>query len=154
MVVVKGIRGCQQQLGQRNKTKGHRRKTERELGGDDDHVYYYYNNMTVILDPGLPGTRYFLSAKNYDGLFTYGNLVFNLVSDIVHMHKAQMALLLKIIETMLWWRTWQSTPVFSSGESHGQRGLVGYHPWGQKESDTTEQLSTAHRDNGRKSIRP
>ena len=26
------------------------------------------------------------------------------------------------------------------GESHGQRNLVGYSPWGRKESDTTEQL--------------
>ena len=27
---------------------------------------------------------------------------------------------------------------------HGQRSLVGYSPWGRKESDTTERLSTAH----------
>ena len=27
---------------------------------------------------------------------------------------------------------------------YGQRSLVGYSPWGHKESDTTEQLSTAH----------
>ena len=26
------------------------------------------------------------------------------------------------------------------GESHGQRSLAGYSPWGGKESDTTEQL--------------
>ena len=26
---------------------------------------------------------------------------------------------------------------------HGQRSLVGYSPWGHKESDTTKQLSTA-----------
>ena len=26
---------------------------------------------------------------------------------------------------------------------HGQRSLVGYSPWGYKESDTTERLSTA-----------
>ena len=26
-------------------------------------------------------------------------------------------------------------------ESHGQRSLVGYSPWGCKESDTTEQLN-------------
>ena len=26
------------------------------------------------------------------------------------------------------------------GKSHGQRNLVGYSPWGRKESDTTEQL--------------
>ena len=27
---------------------------------------------------------------------------------------------------------------------HGQRSLVGYSPWGRKESDSTEQLSTVH----------
>ena len=27
---------------------------------------------------------------------------------------------------------------------HGQRSLVGYRPWGHKESDTTERLSTQH----------
>ena len=32
----------------------------------------------------------------------------------------------------------QPTPVFSLGESHGQRSLVGYSPWGYKELDTTE----------------
>ena len=25
-----------------------------------------------------------------------------------------------------------ATPVFLPGESHGQRSLVGYHPWGHK----------------------
>ena len=30
---------------------------------------------------------------------------------------------------------------------HAERSLVGYSPWGQKEPDTTEQLSTAqHRE--------
>ena len=53
---------------------------EREPGGDDDQVYYYYNNITMILEPGLPCIGYFLRAKNCDGCFTYGNLVFNLVS--------------------------------------------------------------------------
>ena len=29
------------------------------------------------------------------------------------------------------WRiAWQPTPVFLSGESHGQRSLAGYSPWG------------------------
>ena len=32
------------------------------------------------------------------------------------------------------------TPVFLPGESHGQRILVGYSPWGCKESDMTERL--------------
>ena len=33
------------------------------------------------------------------------------------------------------------TPVFLSGESHGQRSLAGYSPWDLKESDMTEQLT-------------
>ena len=37
-------------------------------------------------------------------------------------------------------RKWQPTPVFLLGESHGGRILVGYSPWGHKESDTTERL--------------
>ena len=39
-------------------------------------------------------------------------------------------------------RKWQPTPVFLSGKSHGQRSLAGYSPWGFKESDMIEQLST------------
>ena len=38
-------------------------------------------------------------------------------------------------------RTWQPTPIFLSGKSHEWRRLVGYSPWGCKESDTTEQLT-------------
>ena len=33
---------------------------------------------------------------------------------------------------------WQPTLVFLPGESHGQRGLAGYSPWGHKEVDKTE----------------
>ena len=29
-----------------------------------------------------------------------------------------------------WRRAWQTTPVFLPGESHGQRSLAGYSPWG------------------------
>ena len=32
------------------------------------------------------------------------------------------------------------TPVFLPGESHRQRNLEGYSPWGCKESDTTERV--------------
>ena len=32
----------------------------------------------------------------------------------------------------------QSTSLFFPGESHGQRSLVGYRPWGHRELDTTE----------------
>ena len=42
-----------------------------------------------------------------------------------------------------WSRKWQPASAFLSGESHGQRNLAGYSPWGCKESDTTE--ATQHR---------
>ena len=38
---------------------------------------------------------------------------------------------------------WQRSPVFLPGKFHGQRSLVDYHPWGCKESDTTERLNTS-----------
>ena len=41
-----------------------------------------------------------------------------------------------------WRRKWLPTPVFLSGESHGQKSLVGCSPWGCRESDTAEPLST------------
>ena len=39
-----------------------------------------------------------------------------------------------------WRRKWQPTPVLLPGIFHGQRSLVGYSPWGRKESDMTERL--------------
>ena len=44
------------------------------------------------------------------------------------------------VRKLPWRRKKQPTPVFLPGESHGQRSLVGYSPWGCKESDTTEWL--------------
>ena len=46
-----------------------------------------------------------------------------------------------------WRRQRQPTPVFLPGESHGQRGLVGYSPWGHKElvmTLTSLSLSFSH----------
>ena len=37
-----------------------------------------------------------------------------------------------------WRRECQPTPIFLPGEFHGQRNLVGYIPWGCKESDATD----------------
>ena len=41
-----------------------------------------------------------------------------------------------------WRRARQPTPVFLPAKSHGQRSLVGYSPWGSKESESTEQTCT------------
>ena len=39
---------------------------------------------------------------------------------------------------IFWRRKWQPTSVFLPGKSHGWRSVVGYSPWGRKESDMTE----------------
>ena len=44
------------------------------------------------------------------------------------------------VKKMPWRRKWQPTPVILPGKFHGLRRLVGYSPWGCKESDTTEQF--------------
>ena len=36
------------------------------------------------------------------------------------------------VKKIPWGRKWQHTPVFLPGESHGQKSLVGYSPWGCK----------------------
>ena len=43
-----------------------------------------------------------------------------------------------------WRRAWQPTIVFLPGESHEQRSLAVYNPWGLKESDTTEHITHIH----------
>ena len=42
------------------------------------------------------------------------------------------------IRKIPWRREWEPTPVFLPGESHGERNLMGYSPWGHKELDMTE----------------
>ena len=43
------------------------------------------------------------------------------------------------VREILWRKKWQPTPVPLPGKSPGQRSVVGYSPWGRKESDRTEQ---------------
>ena len=42
-------------------------------------------------------------------------------------------------------KEWQTTPVFLLENSHRQRSLVGYTPWGCKKLDMTQQLNTQAR---------
>ena len=46
------------------------------------------------------------------------------------------------VRKISWKRAWPPTPVFLPGESHGQRSLAGYSPWGRTELNTTEGLGT------------
>ena len=62
--------------------------------------------------------------------------------DIYQVSQSPTTIILLFISSFmaLGRRQWQPTPVFLPGKSHGRRSLVGYSPWGLKESDTTEQL--------------
>ena len=57
---------------------------------------------------------------------------------LVFLRKSSLVFILSLEKYLL--SPWQSTPVLLPGKSHGQRSLVGYSPWGHKESDTTERL--------------
>ena len=46
-----------------------------------------------------------------------------------------------LVGKMTWRREELPTPVFLPGEFHEQRSLVGYSPWGHRESDMTERLT-------------
>ena len=37
-----------------------------------------------------------------------------------------------------WSRKWQPTALFLPGKFHQQKSLVGYNPWGRRDSDVTE----------------
>ena len=52
-----------------------------------------------------------------------------------------------------WRRAWQPSPAFWPGESHAQRSLVGYSPWGCKELDTTDQAHTQEQRNSRVAVK-
>jgi len=64
-----------------------------------------------------------------------------LVQTVKNLPEKQETQVLPWVGKIFWRREWQSTPVFSPGEFHGQRSLVGYSPWGCKESDMTERLT-------------
>ena len=46
-----------------------------------------------------------------------------------------------------WRREWQPSLIFSPGKYHRQRNLMGYSPWGCRESDTTERLTLSRGTN-------
>ena len=54
------------------------------------------------------------------------------------MQETQEMLARSWVRKIPWRRKWQPTPEFWPGESHGQRSLESYSPWGHKELATTE----------------
>ena len=58
----------------------------------------------------------------------------------IFSHQIITVSLLMIFKHIYQRRQWHPTPVLLPGKSHGRRSLVGYSPWGRKESNTTERL--------------
>ena len=64
-------------------------------------------------------------------------LICNFPGDSVVKNKARRHRFDPWAGKISWRRKWQATLVFLPGKSCGQRNLLGYSPWGHKESDTT-----------------
>ena len=78
-------------------------------------------------------------ATELNWTFVWASLVAQVVKNL---HAVWETWFRSWIGEIPWRRTWQLVLVFLPGESHGQRSLAGYSPWGHKESDMTEWLST------------
>ena len=100
---------------------------------------------TQELNWGLLHCRWILYQLSYQGSPTSVQEEFSTLS---HKGSEGLRSYLQKVELKLpagfhsypWRRKWQPTPVLLPGESHGQRSLMGYSPWGRKESDGTEQI--------------
>ena len=97
---------------------------------------------TQGLNPSLPHCRQTLYCLSHQGCSVSKNLqkiwflVDKLYVCVRIRNKPRMPIITANAELM-WRRKCQPTPVFLPGQSHRQRSLVGYSPWGHKESDTT-----------------
>ena len=56
------------------------------------------------------------------------------VKNLLPMQETQETRFCSCVRKMPWRRKRQPTPVFLTGKSHEQRSLVGYSPWGHKET--------------------
>ena len=82
----------------------------------NDGIYMYWDNLPTL---GFPGGA---SGKEPD----------------CQCRRCKRCGFDPLVGKIPWKRVWQPTLVFLPGESHEQRSLVGYSPWGHTEPDTTE----------------
>ena len=89
-------------------------------------------------DPGsIPGSgRSPGEGMGYPLQYSWASLVAQMVKNLPVRQETQVD---PWVRKPPWRRAWQPPPVFLP---HGQRSLVGYSPWGRKESDMTERLHT------------
>ena len=99
----------------------------------------------MVLPESYPGTTSWTWPLSYYPRFYQSDqdLPHLWASLVVQMVKHPRALQETWVQSLDWENPWEKgiTPIFLPGESHGGRSLVGYSPWGRKESDMTEQGS-------------
>ena len=113
-----------------------RHNWETELNWADPlstHVRWHYLNLFWVFgkEPQLLGSGRVGGAGAMPGLSCS-------MQDLLVWAAMQEAWVQSLGGKIAWRRAWQPTPVFLPGESHGQRSLVGYGPWGCKELDMTK----------------
>ena len=74
-------------------------------------------------------------GRGYIYIYAYNSLVTQAVANLPAMWVTWVRYWFGKIP---WRGAWQPTPLFLPRESHGERSLVDYSPWGRKESDVTE----------------
>ena len=92
------------------------------------------SSRTAPGKPGLPGEHCMELLRRQ---WLRASLVAHTVKNLPAMKETWMG-------KIPWRKECLTTPVFLPGESHGQKRLVGYSPWGHKKSDMTEQLTHTH----------
>ena len=119
---------------------------------DMDQVFWYQSlhpSHHNVLSPGVISLVSGLESQDqvpsslYNHHYHHHYYLYILIITILLIPSFSSSLLwnfLRLIHQIPWRRKWQPTPVFMPGKSRGLRSLVGYSPWGCKESDTTEQL--------------
>ena len=95
-----------------------------------------------LLSPALAG-RFFTTEP--PGKFSIYDLIRSISSELVAQTIKRLPAVQETRVRSLGWedpleKEWQPSPVLLPGKFRGLRSLVGYSPWGCKESDTTERL--------------
>ena len=102
-----------------------------------------------LIPDAVKQNKYFFKERSIRSIWRYFNLLLILLLSRLPWWFRWLRICLQCkrpgfnpwVRKIPWRREWLPTPVFLAGESHGQRSLVGYTPWGGKESNRTERLT-------------
>ena len=106
-------------------------------------VSFFWMKLYTVLQMLLTATSVLTSSQSHCFLWgSYINQVFPGGTVVKKVQEPQIRS--SWVRKIFLRRKWQPTPVFLPRKFHRQRSLVGYSPWGRKELDMIERLSTAH----------